>query len=423
MSQEYFPDKTLIGDWFYDIPETNLADLGKQYLITDYNIVDDGKVYTEEFQSLIDNVSESGGGVIVVPEGTYCTGALYLKDGVNLYIKENGVIKGSDDISDYPICTTRIEGETCKYFPALINAEGVSDIKICGKGIIDGNGQKSWEAFWLRRRWNPKCTNKDEQRPRLLFVANGENILLTGITLQNSHFWTSHFYKCKKVKIIGCNYYSPVKPVAAPSTDAIDIDACTDVLINGCRFHVNDDAIALKGGKGPDADNLPENGANERVLIENCEYDFCHSCLTCGSESIHNRNIVLRNVRVCAAYHLLWLKMRTDTPQHYEYITLQNATGKVNDFININPWKQFFDLKGRDTAPLSYADNITFKDCNIECNKYLNIKPQSDQYVLSDFTLENLNIKTKFEGCKEDFINNLTVNNVSLTVEKQITPV
>ncbi|MBR6509039.1 MAG: exopolygalacturonase [Clostridia bacterium] len=414
MGKEFFPDKTPISNWFFDIPQTKLENLGKQYLITDFGIVDDGKVYTDKFQSLIDTVSENGGGVIVVPEGTYITGVLYLKSRVNLYISENGILKGSDDISDYPVCTTRIEGETCTYFPALINADNAHDIKICGKGTIDGNGFKSWKAFWIRRSWNPNCTNKDEQRPRLIYISNSSNVVLSGLKLQNSHFWTNHFYKCKYIKVIDCYIYSPVTPVGAPSTDAIDIDACTDMLIKGCYFHVNDDAIALKGGKGPYADENADNGENERILIEDCEYGFCHSCLTCGSESIHNRNVLLRNIKVESAHHLLWLKMRPDTPQHYEYITIENATGRVNEFMNINPWKQFFDLKGRKDIPLSFADNITIKNCDIECNTYLNVKADETQYRLSEFILENLIINTEDDNYPEAVIDNLSVINVAI---------
>lgn len=415
MGQEFFPDNTPISEWFYDIPDIKPDELGKRYVITDYGIVDDEKVYTEKFQALIDEISGNGGGVMVVPKGTYYTGALFFKPGVNLYIEKDGVLKGSADISDYPLCMTRIEGESCRYFPALINADGVDGIKICGEGTVDGNGQKSWEAFWLRRRWNPKCTNKDEQRPRLLFVSNSTNVLVSGLKLQNSHFWTDHFYKCRFVKFINCYVYSPIKPVAAPSTDAVDIDACSDVLIKNCRFHVNDDAIALKGGKGPYADTAPENGANERVLIEDCVYDFVHSCLTCGSESVHNKNIYLRNVKINSAYQLIWLKMRTDTPQHYEYITVENANGRVTDFMNINPWKQFFDLKGRDSIPMSYADRIVVKNSDIECDKFLNVRPQPDQYRLSDFYFENLNIKTKFKNYPEDAIEGLTLKNVKIS--------
>lgn len=419
MQREFFPDGTPIADWFYDIPGISLSDLGKQYVITDYKIADDGKVYTSEFQALIDDVSSNGGGVIVVPAGTYYTGALFLKSGVNLYIEENGVLKGSEDISDYPLCMTRIEGEVCRYFPALINVDGADGVKICGKGTIDGNGEKSWKAFWLRRQWNPKCTNKDEQRPRLLFVSNSQNVLVSGLKLQNSHFWTSHFYKCRYVKFLNNYVYSPAKPVAAPSTDAVDIDACTDILIKNCRFHVNDDAIALKGGKGPEADRQPENGANERVLIEDCEYEFAHSCLTCGSESIHNRNIYVRNIKVCSAYHLLWLKMRLDTPSHYEYITIENAAGNASELININPWKQFFNMQGKDVAPRSFVNNITVRKCDMVCAKYLNIRADNSQYELADFTLEDLRIKAKYRGCFEDAIKNLTVNNVTLDIENK----
>lgn len=414
MCREYFPDSTPIEDWFYNVSKIELDELGKQYVVTDYGIADDGKVYTEKFQNLIDEVANNGGGVVVVPKGTYFTGAIYLKSGVNLYIEEEGTLKGSDDISDYPVCTTRIEGETCTYFPALINADNVDDIKICGKGTIDGNGFKSWEAFWIRRSWNPNCTNKDEQRPRLVYISNSTNVILCGLKLQNSHFWTNHFYKCKYIKVIDCYIYSPETPIGAPSTDAIDIDACTDMLIKGCYFHVNDDAIALKGGKGPYAAQSEDNGENERILIEDCEYGFCHSCLTCGSESIHNRNVLLRNIKILNAHRLLWLKMRPDTPQLYEYITIQNAKGKVNEFMNIYHWTQFFDLKGRKDTPLSFANNITIKNCDIECNTYLNVKADETQYILSDFSFSNLNIKTDNMNYPKDAINNFKTENIVL---------
>lgn len=76
-------------------------------------------------------------------------------------------------------------------------------------------------------------------------------------------------------------------------------------------------------------------------------YGFCHGCLTCGSESVHNKNILLRRIKVGSGSNLLWLKMRPDTPQHYEYITLENIEGNITNFININPWTQFYDLKDR----------------------------------------------------------------------------
>ncbi len=417
---ELFPDGTPIDKWFYDTNVPSLEELGKQYVITDYNILDDGKIHTNEFQALIETAAENGGGVIVVPRGVYRTGALSFKQGVNLFIEEGGTVLGSDDISDYPLCKTRIEGETCLYYPALINADGLDGFTMCGTGTIDGNGLRSWKAFWNRRKWNSECTNKDEQRPRLVYISNCSNVTVAQLHLQNSHFWTNHIYKSNHVKFIGCTIFSPASPVAAPSTDAVDIDACEDILVKNCYMEVNDDAVALKGGKGPWADMDDDNGSNERIIIEDCEYGFCHSCLTCGSESVHNRNVILRNIKVSNANNLLWLKFRPDTPQNYEYISVENIAGKIANFININPWTQFFDLKGRKDIPHSYGSNITMKNCSCECKTFFCVSKNSEQYTLSDFYFENLIIKAENTEYSLDTIKNMMVKNTVLDkLEKQ----
>ncbi len=397
-AKEMFPDGTIIDKWFYDTDIPELADLGKQYKLTDYQILDDGRTYTKEIQDLIDLAAGEGGGVIVVPPGTYISGALKFAQGVHLYIEEGGTLKGSDDISDYPVCETRIEGETCQYFPALINADGVDGFIMMGPGTIDGNGLRSWKAFWHRRAWNPACTNKDEQRPRLVYISNSSNVLVAGLRLQNAHFWTNHLYKSHHVKYLGCRIYSPAKPVKAPSTDAIDIDACEDILIKNCYMEVNDDAVVLKGGKGPYADEAPENGANERIIIEDCQYGFCHGCLTLGSESVHNRNIIMRRIAVSEANNLLWLKMRPDTPQRYEYILVEEVEGTILNFININPWTQFFDLKGRTDMPVSVAEHVTMRDCKCKCQTCYCVTPNDEQYRLFDFVFENNQIEAKRIG-------------------------
>lgn len=416
-NKEFFPDGTPVDEWFYDTSVPTLDELGRQYVLTQYGILDDGKIYTKEIQRLIDTAAAEGGGVIVVPAGTYLTGSLWFKQGVNLYVAEGGTLKGSDDISDYPLCETRMEGENCVYFPALINADGVDGFTMCGKGVIDGNGLRAWKSFWLRRKWNPECTNKDEQRPRLVFLSNCRNATVAQLHLQNSHFWTNHIYKCSRVRFLDCTIFSPAEPVKAPSTDAIDIDVCSDVLVKGCYMEVNDDAVALKGGRGPWADTDPGNGTNERILIEDCEYGFCHSCFTCGSESVHNRNVIVRRISVRKALCLFKLKMRPDTPQHYEYIEVDGIDGQdIHTFIEIKPWTQFFDLKDRKDIPLSYADNITIKNCKCNCNEYFAVDKAKEQYVLSDFILENLDITARYDGFSYDKVENVKTNNIKLSI-------
>ena len=418
--QEFFPDGTPIDDWFYQTEIPALETLGKPYVITDYGVKDDGQIYTQALQNLIDLIAKNGGGALVVPAGTYYTGALFFKQGVHLYVSENGILKGSDDISDYPVCQTRIEGECCTYYPALINADSIDGFVMCGKGTIDGNGLRAWKAFWQRRQWNPNCTNKDEQRPRLVFISNCKNVWIADLHLQNSPFWTNHIYQCDHVKFIGCYIFAPKSPVMAPSSDAIDIDVCTDVLVKNCYMEVNDDSVVLKGGKGPWADTQEGNGANERILVEDCRYGFCHSGLTCGSESVHNRNVLVRRIEVDDIMQLIHFKLRPDTPQFYEYITVENVTGNIlGSFININPWTQFFDLKGRTDKPISRVENITVRDCKCSCGYFFNVSKDEKQYTMSRFNLQNLQIVTADKVSEFDVVDDVKTENVHVEEIKQ----
>ncbi|MDR1632520.1 MAG: hypothetical protein LBR97_06540, partial [Dysgonamonadaceae bacterium] len=221
---EKFPDGTPIPAWFRQNKPVELSALGKQYRITDYDVSNDSiKIQTSQIQAVIDRAHREGGGVVVIPKGTFLSGSLFFKPKTHLYLEEGAVLKGSDDISNFPIVKTRIEGQTLKYFAALINADQVDGFTISGKGTINGNGLRYWKAFWLRREFNPDCTNMDEMRPRLVYISNSKDVQLSGVSLMNSPFWTTHLYRCENVKLLNLHIYSPYQPVKAPSTDAVDI--------------------------------------------------------------------------------------------------------------------------------------------------------------------------------------------------------
>ena len=243
---------------------------------------------------------------------------------------------------------------------------------------------------------------------------------IADLTLQNSPFWTNHIYKCNRIKFLGCKVYAPKSPVPAPSSDAIDIDACTDVLVKNCYMEVNDDAIALKGGKGPWADEDPNNGANERILVEDCHYGFCHSGLMCGSESIHNKNILVRRIKLNNIWQLFHCKLRPDTPQHYEYITIEDIEGTMTgSMVNINPWTQFFDLKGRTDKPISKVENIQIKNCSGACEIFFNVSVDEKQYVLRDFSLKNIHMRVHNEENFYSAVQNINIEKVIIEGEKQ----
>ena len=329
-------------------------------------------------------------------------------------MEEGGKLKGSEYIADFPILETRIEGQTCKYFAALVNADNLDGFTIAGKGTIDGNGYHYWEEFWIRRKWNPQCTNKDEQRPRLVYISNCRNVTVQDVHLQNSPFWTNHLYRCDHVRYLDCHIFAPTTGVKAPSSDAIDIDVCHDILVSGCYMSVNDDAIAIKGGKGTWADKAPENGPNYNILIDNCRYGVVHGCLTLGSESVYDKNIVLSNIDVNKANRVLWLKMRPDTPQHYEYVTVENIKGTTGSFLVVRPWTQFFKPEKRDDMPLSQCNNIVMRDIKMDCNNFFDVGT-SDKYKLKDFTFENILVSDKKQAFDPNMIENTVVKNVKIT--------
>ena len=156
----------------------------------------------------------------------------------------------------------------------------------------------------------------------------------------------------------------------------------------------------MKGGKGTWADKDENNGPCERVLIQNCRYGRVHGCLTLGSESLHDRNIILRNCHAEDANRVLWLKMRPDTPQHYEYVTVENISGRCTRLLFIQPWTQFFKPGDRKDMPLSRCNNITIRNCGVEAKTVLDVKT-SDKYELIDFTLDGQPVDfSQFPGAK-----------------------
>ena len=421
-----WPDGTRMEAWFTDTTRIDVSQLGRQYVVTDYGVRGDDSltVQTQALQRVIDQVAEQGGGVIVVPPGVFLSGALHFRQGTHLWLQQGARLKGSDRIADFPVCTTRIEGQTCKYFPALVNADSLDGFTILGPGTIDGNGRHYWQEFWIRREWNPQCTNKDAQRPRLVYISNSKNVTVQGVRTINSPFWTNHLYRCERVRYVDCFIYAPTGGVfdfagrehGAPSSDAIDIDVCKDVLVRGCYMHVCDDAVVLKGGKGTWADQMPENGPCERILIEQCHYGRVHGCLTLGSESLHDRNVILRQCQADDANRVLWLKMRPDTPQHYEYVTVSDISGRTGSFLVVRPWTQFFQPENRPDMPLSQCNNIVMKNIRMTCRNFFDVGT-SEKYKLEAFTFEDIDVQDERQAFNPSLIPQTTAKNVKINGE------
>lgn len=102
----------------------------------------------------IEACSKAGGGRVVIPEGTWNTGAIRLKSHVNLVIEKGATLLFAFDRSLYPLVETRWEGLDCMNYSPLIYAYKETDIAITGQGTIDGNA--SDDTWWLMSGKTPK---------------------------------------------------------------------------------------------------------------------------------------------------------------------------------------------------------------------------------------------------------------------------
>lgn len=398
---------------------TALTMNAKDFVITDHGVKNDSnKLQTEAIQRIIDKASDEGGGRIVVPRGTFLTGALFFKPGTSLSLSEGAVLKGSDNIEHYPLMPSRMEGRSIYYYPALINAYHVDGFTIEGPGTLDGNGRRYWRAFWDRRaearKEGRECTNLEVHRPRLMFIWGCDGVRVSGVKFINSGFWTTHFYQCDDLLIENCEMRTPPRPTRCPSTDSVDLDVCSNVTIRGCYFSTDDDGVCIKGGKGTFAHKSRENGAVENVLVENCTFGpNLHGILTMGSECIHAKNITLRNCKVETGCTILRLKMRPDTYQVYENITIDGVTGSCGSVIEMKRWAQFFNLEGTGEKPFGIVRDITVRNVDVKCKSFGVMEGNPDDQV-SDVTFENVHVTAEKDTFRDIYPGQTKMVNVTI---------
>lgn len=272
----------------------------KVYNANQYGAVSDTlTLSTKAIQAAIDDCSGRGGGIVTLKPGNYLTGSLFLKKGVNFRLDKGVVLLGSPSLKDYPIIDTRVAGIEMKWPAALINVIDQENVSITGQGLIDAQGKPFWDSYWsMRTDYTPKglrwIVDYDCKRPRCVLVQNSKNITVSEVTIQRSGFWT--------VQVLYSTYITVNKVIIrnnvgghGPSTDGIDIDSSSKILVENCDIDCNDDNFCLKAGR--DADGLRVNRPCEYVVIRNCVAGAGGGLITCGSETSGGiRNIWVDNL-------------------------------------------------------------------------------------------------------------------------------
>lgn len=415
----------------------------KQYVITDFGARDDGTLCTEAFRKAIVACNSAGGGRVIVPKGSYLTGAIHLLSNVELHVTEGATILFSVDPQDYlPVVRTRYEGCELYNYSPLIYAYKQENIAITGKGILDG--QASIENWWKwvigKKVREENLQNTANSIPRLMnYMTEGipveqrifgdgsylrpsfiqpymcKNILIEGITLKNPPMWMLHPVLSENITIRNVKLFSQY----APNGDGCDPEACKDVLIDACEFSTGDDCIAIKSGRNRDGydSGIP----TENVVIRHCKMLDGHGGITIGSETSGGvRNVYAYDCELSSPHLDIALRFKSNK---YRGGIIENIffrdikVGEVNSAaISIN--QNYFSKESpRETRYTTYK-NIFVE--NLKCDK----AEYAIQIIgLKEHPVENVEItNSKFNNIKNkisaEAVNDLILKNVVINGEQ-----
>jgi polygalacturonase len=232
------------------------------------------------------------GDTVLIPAGTFLSGALFLKSDMTLQI--DGTLKGSAGIKDYPLIPCRFEGFEMNCYASLLTLGkrdrngpyNITNVVITGKGIIDGSGAALGAA--------EKSASGNRSRGRAICMMNAQNITVRGLTVSYGPAWTVHPIYSDNLVFDGLKLISRNSTNSIGNGDGIDPDSCTHVLINNCYFHTGDDAVAIKSGKNLEGYTIAR--PTEHVVVSGCTVDDSHGGIMIGSEMSGSvRDILVTN--------------------------------------------------------------------------------------------------------------------------------
>lgn len=414
-------------------------ELPKNPLISDYcvNIVDFGAIpngetlNTEAIKNAILHCSENGGGRVVFPAGKWLTGAIHMADNIELHFEENAHVVFTTDKNAYlPVVYTGFEGIRCYNYSPLIYGNGLKNIAITGKGILDGNGMSWWAWKMIDEGINAiytACMNDtpvEERvygteeyglRPCFVQFVNCENVLIEGITLKNSPFWTVHPLWSDNVIVRNLTLVNPYK---SPNTDSINIEGCNTVLVEDCTIlGGGDDIYTIKSGRGTDGWNVGK--PCENVLIRNCKaFDTRGGGIVIGSEMSGGvRNICAENCEFKNIINGVKIKSKKGRGGYVKNIEYRNIKAENVLFgISITLKYSYDDqFAGNDLEAMPEVCNIHCE--NFECNGAENaIQLQGvDGCHISDISLKNVSISNAKNGFLAEYADNVNTQNISIT--------
>lgn len=357
----------------------------KKISIVDFGALSGNQEKTSKAIALaIDKANKQNGGIVVIPPGEWLTGKIHLKSNVNLYLSKGAVLLFSANPADYlPAVSSSWEGMECYNYSPLIYAYQCKNVAITGEGELKAK-MEIWQKWFSRPKAHLESIKrlynlgmayaplKDRQmvndtanlRPQFIQFNRSENVLIDGIKITNSPFWTIHPYLSKNVVIKNVKIYAH-----GHNNDGVDPEMSQNVLIENCIFDQGDDAIAIKSGRNPEGWRLKTPSKN--IVIRNCVVKNGHQLVAIGSElSGGIANISIENCKVvdgAKLNHLIFIKTNERMGGYVQNIYAKNITaGKIDQGILgietdvLYQWKNLVPTVQKRLTPIKniYLENI-----------------------------------------------------------------
>jgi len=409
--------------------------------VSSFGAVPDGTTLnTKAIQAAIDACERAGGGIVTFSPGNYLTGSIFLKEGVHLEIPERVTILGSPRIEDYPDIDTRVAGIEMVWPAALINVIGKKDVMISGKGEIDGQGKPFWDTYWEMRKEYEKrglrwIVDYDCKRPRTLLVSESEDVTVRGVTFKRAGFWTVHLLYSNYCTVDGVVIRNNIGG-HGPSTDGIDIDSSSYILVENSDIDCNDDNFCLKAGR--DADGLRVNRPTEYVVIRHCISRAGGGLFTCGSETSGGiRYVLAHDLKAKGTSVGLRFKSamnRGGTTQHIylKDIEMEEVGTAIEATMNWNPsysysalpeeyegkelpdhWKKMLEEVNPLEKAIPYFNNIYFFGIRVTNAKRALSVEGSEVSKMKDFYFNDIRINTQNAGSVK-YAENWTIEDMEI---------
>lgn len=368
--------------------------------ITEFGALNDGSLCTQSIQKAIDEASENGGGKILIPSGVFFTGALFLKDNIELHLSAGATLTFSDEQEDYPVVVSRWEGVVREVYASCIYAKDAKNIAITGFGTIDGNGEKWWHIFRNERE------KLAYPRPKLISFDGCEHITIRDVSLINSPSWTVNPIRCHDVTI---DNLSIINPSDSPNTDGIDPESCKNVRISNCHIDVGDDCIAIKAG----TEDTAERVSCENITITNCTMVHGHGAVVFGSEMSGDiRNVTISNCTFQDTDRGIRFKSRRGRGGTVEDIRVDNIVMERVMCPFILNLYYFCGPKGKDKYVWDKNPYPITKET-----------PSFRRMHFSSITARNVHASAGFiYGLAEQYVSEITFNNIDISMAENAIP-